>query len=85
MKDFKYNIFSDKLETFLNFIEKQKENKNGIKYKNLYLDALFLKDDSKTKLITEISNSDNIKDLWISTVLRVVIINKNTIKKIFSS
>ena len=84
MKDFKYNIFSDKLETFLNFIEKQKENKNGIKYKNLYLDALFLKDDSKTKLITEISNSDNIKDLWISTVLRVVIINKNTIKKIVS-
>ena len=42
MKDFKYNIFSNKLETFLNFIEKQKENKNGIKYKNLYLDALFL-------------------------------------------
>ena len=55
MKNLKYNIFSSKLEIFINYNEKQKENKNGIKYKNLYLYALFLKDDRKTKIISEIS------------------------------
>ena len=78
------NIFSKNLELFLNFIENQKKNTEGLKYNNIYLDALCLKDDTKTKLISEISESNNIKDLWISTVLRVVIINKNTIKKIVS-
>ena len=84
METHQFNIFSKNLELFLNFIENQKKNTEGLKNNSVYLDALFLKDDNKTKLITEISNSDNIKDLWISTVLRVVIINKNTIKKIVS-
>lgn len=84
METHQFNIFSKNLELFLNFIENQKKNTEGLKHNSVYLDALFLKDDNKTKLITEISNSDNIKDLWISTVLRVVIINKNTIKKIVS-
>ena len=84
METHQFNIFSKNLELFLNFIENQKKNTEGLKHNNVYLDALFLKEDSKTKLITEISESDDIKDLWISTVLRVVIINKNTIKKIVS-
>ena len=37
------SIFNENnLNKFTNFIEKQKENKNGIKNRNIYLDALFL-------------------------------------------
>lgn len=78
------NIFDDtKLEVFLSFVDRQKNNVSGKQYNGFYLDAINLKNDKKTLVIQKISdNRKNIEDVWVSSVIRVIVMNPKTLCKI---